>query len=299
MSSYRKNILLLVLSIIATPSNAAVSNSSFTEVLNQYPFEFYGLLAVCLLELVIIWILAKALLGAMGHNPAVVEKGKKEILPVQVKGLLQRINDYLISDKGDEVDLKHDYDGISELDNKTPQWWIVAFYCTILFGVIYSYRMFVSGTMPRQITELNAEIDLAKKSKKSQLVSNHDNIDESSVVALDDDNKFKGSLIFGANCVACHGQNGEGNVVGPNLTDDYWLHKGDIKDIFYSIKYGYVEKGMKSWSNDFSPLQIAQLATYVKSLKGSNPPNAKAKQGDLYRDSTLMIKDSLTLSNKK
>ena len=92
-----------------------------------------------------------------------------------------------------------------------------------------------------------------------------------------------GSKSFQMQCVACHGKSGEGGV-GPNLTDPYWLHGGGIKEIFRSIKYGIPEKGMKKWSEDFSPAQIAQLASYVKSLQGTNPPNGKEKQGELYTE---------------
>ena len=103
-------------------------------------------------------------------------------------------------------------------------------------------------------------------------------------------------MTYKTNCAVCHGVNGEGNVVGPNLTDDHWLHKGSIKDIFKTIKYGVPEKGMKSWAADFSPLQIAQLASYVKSLHGSNPPNAKEKQGELFAESDGMVVDSVQVT---
>ena len=103
-------------------------------------------------------------------------------------------------------------------------------------------------------------------------------------------------------CVACHGYLGEGGV-GPNLTDAYWLHSGEIVDIFKTIKYGWADKGMKSWKDDLSPMQIAQVASYIKTLAGTNPPNGKAPQGDLYvtentkpsNDSTSMI---MTASKK-
>ena len=111
--------------------------------------------------------------------------------------------------------------------------------------------------------------------------------------------------MFKASCAACHGQLGEGTV-GPNLTDDYWLHGGSVQDVFKSIKYGWVEKGMKSWKEDLSPMQIAQVTSYIKSLKGTNPANAKAPQGDLYteggvapvNDSTAVMVDSLNVQVK-
>ena len=87
--------------------------------------------------------------------------------------------------------------------------------------------------------------------------------------------------IFATSCVACHGKEGEGGA-GPNLTDDYWLHKASINDIYHTIKNGYPEKGMQAWGNVFSPKEISYLASYVKSLHGTHPSNPKAPQGDLY-----------------
>ncbi len=86
-----------------------------------------------------------------------------------------------------------------------------------------------------------------------------------------------------ASCAACHGKAGEGTV-GPNLTDIYWLHGGSIQDVFKSIKYGWPEKGMKSWKEDLSPIQIAQVTSFIHSLKGTNPANGKAPQGDAYSE---------------
>ena len=90
-----------------------------------------------------------------------------------------------------------------------------------------------------------------------------------------------GMKLYNTNCGACHGDKGQGGV-GPNLTDAYWLHGGSISHVFKSIKYGIVDKGMKSWKEDFSPTQIAQLASFIESIQGTNPPGAKEKQGDLY-----------------
>ena len=94
-----------------------------------------------------------------------------------------------------------------------------------------------------------------------------------------------------ASCSACHGRAGEGGV-GPNLTDDYWLHQGGVSDIFKTIKYGWPDKGMKAWKDDFSPIQIAQMTSFIMTLRGTNPPNAKEKQGDLYLEAPASI-DSL------
>ena len=113
-----------------------------------------------------------------------------------------------------------------------------------------------------------------------------------------------GMEMFDANCVACHMKGGAGNV-GPNLTDDYWLHKGSLNDIYKTIKMGYPDKGMQSWSSKFSDKEISLLASYVKSLRGTNPPNAKLPQGDLYTeilpgaDSAKVLKTDTTAVKKQ
>lgn len=206
-----------------------------------------------------------------------------------------------------KLDLGHNYDGIKELDNDIPIWWKYAFGFTIAFGVIYLYLYHISGSRPLQQKELQIEQEIAAVKQAAFLESSANNIDEKTVVLLGADDIAAGKALFikpGA-CVTCHAENGSAIVngapgIGPNLTDEYWLHKGDIKSIFYSIKYGWPEKGMKSWKEDYSPKQIAQLASYVKSLQGTNPSPAKEKQGVLFIDSasTPTSVDSVVLKTK-
>jgi cytochrome c oxidase cbb3-type subunit 3 len=124
---------------------------------------------------------------------------------------------------------------------------------------------------------------LLKYKKAAYLKKGANNVDETNVVMLSDAEIGEGAALYAKNCIACHGDKGQGGV-GPNLTDDYWIHKGGIKDIFYSIKYGWQEKGMKPWKDDFSPSQIAQLSSFIRTLKGTNPPAPKEKQGELYTE---------------
>lgn len=182
------------------------------------------------------------------------------------------------------LDTGHSYDGIRELNNVTPPWFIAGFVVTIAVAIIYMWRYHVSETAPLQIAEYNMEVAEAKAQHEAFLKTQANNVDENSVALLDADGIAAGQALFAANCVACHGDKGQGAVVGPNLSDNYWLHKGSIQDIFKSIKYGWQEKGMKSWKDDFSPNQIAQLASYVYSLRGSNPPGAKEPQGELFEE---------------
>jgi cytochrome c oxidase cbb3-type subunit 3 len=121
----------------------------------------------------------------------------------------------------------------------------------------------------------------AKIQTDAYLASAKENVDENSVVQLDAAGAAQGKILFAKTCTPCHLAEGQGSV-GPNLTDDYWIHGGAIKDIFKTIKYGYPDKGMQSWQTTYSPVQLQQLATFIRTLKGTNPPNPKAPQGDLY-----------------
>jgi len=183
-----------------------------------------------------------------------------------------------------EADMGHDYDGIRELNNPTPPWWRWGFYFSIFFGVVYVWRFHISETAPLQLEELRiAEAEAAVK-KEAYLKNAANNIDENNVKLLTAaDDIASGKKLFVANCAACHGPEAQG-LVGPNLTDDYWLHGGKVADIFKTIKYGVPEKGMKSWKEDFSPKQLAQLASFIKSVHGTNPPNPKAKEGEKDAD---------------
>ncbi|MGC4057237.1 MAG: c-type cytochrome [Chitinophagaceae bacterium] len=137
---------------------------------------------------------------------------------------------------------------------------------------------------PLQIEEYTIAVAEAKAEHEAFLKTQANNVDENNVAVLDAEGIAAGQALFTANCVACHGGKGQGAVVGPNLSDKYWLHGGGIKDIFKTIKYGWQEKGMKSWKDDFSPNQIAQLASFVYSLRNTNPPNPKEPQGELYNE---------------
>jgi cytochrome c oxidase cbb3-type subunit 3 len=180
---------------------------------------------------------------------------------------------------GEEVDTGHDYDGIRELDNKLPPWWLYGFYGTILFACVYLWRYHVSHTAPLSGEEYAISVQKADAAKAEYLKKTASLVDETTVKQLTGADELEaGQKIFESTCFACHGKAGEGGV-GPNLTDEYWLHGGSIQDVFKTIKYGWPDKGMKSWKDDFSPSQIAQLASYVRSLQGTHPANAKAPQG--------------------
>ncbi len=173
--------------------------------------------------------------------------------------------------------LDHEFDGIGELDNPTPPWFMWLFYSTIAFAVIYILNFHVLGYGKMQEEEYAIEMKEAAVAKIAYLAKAANNVDENNV--KEDPSKIAaGAAIYNANCVACHGDKGQGGV-GPNLTDKFWIHGGSIGNIFKTIKYGVPEKGMISWEKTLNPKQMAELSNYVLSLKGTNPPNPKAPQG--------------------
>jgi cytochrome c oxidase cbb3-type subunit 3 len=186
-------------------------------------------------------------------------------------------------EKEADVMLDHDYDGIRELDNPLPPWWKYGFYITIVIAFIYLLNFHVLGYGKSPTEEYNAEMNKAKIEKKAYEANNKDKIDENNVPMADAAGLAIAKEIFTTKCFACHGKLGEGGA-GPNLTDNYWLHKGSLNDIYRSIKNGYPDKGMQSWATVYTPKEMSYLASYVKTLHGTNPPNAKAPQGDLYVD---------------
>ena len=188
--------------------------------------------------------------------------------------------------------LDHNYDGIQELDNALPPWWKYGFIITIGFAFVYLLNFHVLGNGKNPTEEYAVEMENAKIAKEAYEANNKDKIDETMVPMADAAGMKIGKDDYIANCIACHGSKGEGGA-GPNLTDDYWIHKGSLNDIYHTLKVGYADKGMQSWAIKFSPKEMSEIASYVKMLKGTHPEGAKAPQGDLY-DETAPT-DSLSI----
>jgi cytochrome c oxidase cbb3-type subunit 3 len=193
--------------------------------------------------------------------------------------------------------LDHDYDGIKELDNALPPWWKYGFIITIFIAVLYLLKYEIWHNGPNPTEEYNTEMTTAKDEVDAYLASMKNNVDEKTVTMADAAGIAAGQVSFAKTCVPCHGTKGEGGV-GPNLTDDYWIHGGNVADLFKTIKYGYPDKGMQSWQATYSPIQIQELASYIKTLRGTNPPNGKAPQGDLFKE-VAAAKDSTSAVSKK
>ncbi len=215
--------------------------------------------------------------------------------------------------------LSHDYDGIRELDNDLPRWWVWLFYLCIIWSVLYLLYFHVFHIGYLSADEYNKEMDptyvrvseadlkfwgvldeyhsplfnpagdmtprkaLLMKGESAFAVVTRESDTTTYVALTDEESIAAGKKIFTQNCVSCHGTFGEGGI-GPNLTDDYWLHGAGMTNVTKSVMYGYPSKGMISWRGFLKPEQILQVASYVLTLRGTNPPNPKAPQGDLVAE---------------
>lgn len=183
-----------------------------------------------------------------------------------------------------ELLLAHDYDGIKELDNVLPPWWVYLFYACIVFAVIYLVKFEIMGA-PNQEMELQNEMAQAKIEVAEYMKTAPDMMDEKSVTLLTDATTLaEGKAIYTTNCVACHRADAGGQI-GPNLTDDKWILGGGIKNLFHTITNGGRDgKGMIAWKGNLKPKEIQKVASYVISLKGSNPLEPKAPEGEVWVD---------------
>ncbi|GAA0550381.1 cbb3-type cytochrome c oxidase N-terminal domain-containing protein [Chitinophaga japonensis] len=253
-----------------------------TTISGMSPVSFYLLVSVISLELLVIF----ALLWMLRHLVGIERKRKPKPAPAPGKPSIswwEKLNKTRTVDAASEQeqDMGHDFDGIRELNNPTPPWWKWGFYFSIGFAVIYLWVYHVSHSAPLQLEELAIAEAKAEAARQEYLANAANNIDENNVQLLTDAGDIaSGQKLFAVNCTACHGAAGQG-MVGPNLTDAYWLHGGKVNQVFSTIKYGVPEKGMKAWKDDFSPKQIAQLTSFIKTLQGTHPPDGKEPQGTM------------------
>ncbi len=190
-----------------------------------------------------------------------------------------------------DILLDHDYDGIKELNNALPPWWKYGFYFTIVVAFVYMLNFHVFGTGKNPTEEYQEEMVKAQSDLEQYNSKNADRVDENNIQMPGAEGLSAAKEIFNTVCWTCHGKMGEGGA-GPNLTDNYWLHKGSLNDIYQSVKHGYPDKGMQAWEKNYNQKEINNLAGYIKTLHGTNPPNAKAPQGDLFEEIVTDKKDT-------
>jgi len=192
-----------------------------------------------------------------------------------------------------DAELGHEYDGIIELDNAAPPLFVYILYGTIIYAVVHLTVFHVLEIGVLQDEEYSIQMAEGERQRSEYMKLAANRIDENSVVLQTDQADVdEGKDVYMNNCAACHGKVGEG-AVGPNLTDAYWLHGGGIKNVFKTVKYGVPEKGMISWEKQLSPIQMARVSSYILSLAGTNPPNPKAPQGEVWQGDSTSPVDSV------
>lgn len=284
-------ILFLLFSspLLAQDKAAEAAAAADTGIAGMSSISFYIMTSVVFVELIVILVLLM--------NVRILLKAEKEsveaapaaaAVKLKLGNLWMRLNSFRPAEQEADIDLGHDYDGIRELDNRLPPWWLYGFYLTIIVAFIYLYRFHVSHTAPGSAEEYTTAVATADQEVKEYLKKKGDLVDENTVTLLTSESELaEGKTIFMKSCVACHKEDGRGDV-GPNLTDDYWLHGADVKSVFKTIRYGI--NAMPKWETSYSNKQIAELTSYVKSLKGTKPANAKAPQGVLVTEDAAPAK---------
>tara|TARA_R110000868_G_scaffold291085_3_gene551440 strand:+ start:19647 stop:20519 length:873 start_codon:yes stop_codon:yes gene_type:complete len=261
---------------------------------NQPAFIKYPIVLLFLLLVLIILIAIEAIVGALENVmfQSLTDEGKERYLASKnkvpqftwIKNFYKKLVGTKPMEEEGELILDHNYDGIKELDNSLPPWWLYSFYASIVFAAVYLINFHVFGNN-NQYDELaeeykQAEISIAEYKKNAK-----DLVDINTVTLLTDASDLNnGKAIFEQNCIACHMADGGGGI-GPNLTDNHWILGGGIKNVFHTISEGGRDgKGMISWKQSFNPSEIAQVSSYVLSLQGTTPANPKAPEGDVWVD---------------
>ena len=176
----------------------------------------------------------------------------------------------------------HELDGIKEYDNPMPGWLMAIWWGSLVFSAAYLifYALsFGEGTMEAEYrgeaqaasAEIQAYFDahpLVPPAPADLLAG-----------AADPAVLEVGGARFTRSCVPCHGEGGRG-LIGPNLTDERWIHGGTVEQIFQTVAKGWPAKGMPPWGRAMKPEELSAVVSYVRSLQGTNPPNAKAPEGD-------------------
>ncbi|SKB62400.1 cbb3-type cytochrome c oxidase N-terminal domain-containing protein [Maribacter arcticus] len=255
-----------------------------------YPLIMFAFMALVLLILIAIAFIVQAIENVLFHT--LDDEAKARYLATKEekwewtwgKNLYNKMLGSKPMEEEVEIILDHNYDGIRELDNNLPPWWVYLFYASIVFAVVYLARFHVFNDYTQdeeyeqEVATAQLEIEEYKKTAKGL-------VDANTVELLTDASDLNaGKTIFESNCVACHMADGGGGI-GPNLTDQNWILGGGIKNVFHTISEGGRDgKGMIAWKQNLKPVEIAQVASYVLTFEGTTAANPKAAEGDIWVD---------------
>ncbi len=255
----------------------------------EYPITQFFLLMV-LLILIAIELVLHAIENVMFQTLS--EEAKERYLTSKskqyewtwAKNLIAKLSGNKPIEEEGEIILDHNYDGIKELDNNLPPWWVYMFYATIVFGVVYLVRFHMYNDYD-QALEYEQEVAAAQIAIEEYKKTAKDLVDASTVELLTDASDLNaGKSVYEANCTPCHLIDGGGSI-GPNLTDKNWILGGGIKNVFSTVSNGGRDgKGMIAWKQTLKPAQIAQVSSYILSLQGTTPANPKAPEGDIWTE---------------
>lgn len=270
----------ILVSLFLVSSSLAQTTTTTTQP--DFPPSYYDIVAMFLIAIIIISFIAIVYYEGRKTLPEEDEALAKQ--PSAFARFRRFITKTTPVETEHELLLNHEYDGIRELDSQVPPWFLWLFYLTIAFAVFYMLDYHVFSSSPLQDEEYQLQVQQADI-ERAALMKSGAFLNEESVALLTDQAALDaGKQIFTTNCVACHAADG-GGLVGPNLTDDYWIHGGGIKNVFKVIKYGVVAKGMISWESQLNPKQMQDVASYVISLHGTTPANPKQPEGTVWKES--------------
>jgi len=290
-------IFLSLLSIVLFPAWSFSQNETSTSNQESIMTVFVVLMVIVSMFVLVVAIYALIILRRLLLSEMERRAIKKGVRPEQLPGFWQKVSRSLTRStpvlEEETILMDHNYDGIRELDNYLPPWWKALFYFTIVWAVIYLLVYHVFNLLPLSGEEYNREVAKAEAALEVQKSLLSESINENTVEFTDDlDILANGESVFKSQCVVCHAADGGGGV-GPNLTDEYWLHGGSIKNIYWIIKYGVPEKGMISWQSQLPSEVIRDVACYIITLKGTTPADPKEPQGEHYDELAPLINPEL------
>lgn len=286
---FGKNIkikaLILMLTFFANPLAAQTNDSGVSQ-----EFLFYTVVGLVLVVALLVLILAVYLLqilkAVLQKEMSPTARAEMEAQPTWWAKTWDKWNDLQPMEEEENIMLDHNYDGIKELDNHLPPWWKALFYGSIVYAVVYLLIFHVFKTAPLQEERYELEMAAAASLKADQTATVVVDFDENNVTFNDDPIALaEGKKFFEAQCAICHKADG-GGLAGPNLTDQYWKHGGSMTNIYTVIKKGVQGTAMIPWESKLNPNRLREVASYVRSLQGTNPQGALPPDGELYVEPT-------------
>lgn len=296
-----KKLIFLLSLLIGTTLAVVAQTSGSTDApsfLDDPLLSFYVIVVFIFVIALLVLLVAVYMLQVLNIVVKQGEQEKAARLGIEIKPtesawqkMWDKWNALKPLEKEADILLDHNYDGIRELDNHLPPWWKWLFYFTIGFAVVYLFVFNVFDALPSQLQEYENEVAYAQQEAiKYKATAKVEDIDGKTVEATTDALALAdGKQTFLNTCSTCHRKDGGGDI-GPNLTDQYWLHGGSIKNIFKIVEYGVAGTNMIAWEGVISREKMRNVSSYILTLQGSNPPNPKKPEGDLFKIETKEMK---------